>query len=329
MTDGEVDPVYGRIIEMRDGVTTVRSGGRQCSSGGHGRFIGSADFDAYFRGDETRCPTCDEPEPDLWAAVDEFPFEPFNGLAGACRSAGSVPLLPGSNEIALSTLGVPDDARVLNAIVMPGPAPEVLEEWMRDPLGELGPETREQLNVVAPVSSFDGEVPHVLSLVGQEPANAALMPTVVSISVSWIATTDRSLPWRLLADAVVALERHQPTSVAIWACTAVEAAVYDLADRALASSHIGKDRREPFLQDRATFSWQLNVLLPLIFDLTSVPPMSDELRKRLNTIRKTRNQLAHGNDVDVTGDARMLLKSAVFGLHFLRFASALLDAQRA
>ena len=62
----------------------------------------------------------------------------------------------GSNEIALSALGVPDEARVLNAFVVRGPAPEVVEEWSRDPLGESGPEIRQELEIVSPVSLFTG-----------------------------------------------------------------------------------------------------------------------------------------------------------------------------
>lgn len=101
------------------------------------------------------------------------------------------------------------------------------------------------------------------------------MPTAVTVSVVWISADEKPLPWRLLADAVVALERRQPNSVVIWACTAVEAAAYDFVDGQLRAAKIGTQRRRPFLEDQATFSGQLNVLLPLILHLRGATPIND------------------------------------------------------
>jgi len=50
------------------------------------------------------------------------------------------------------------------------------------------------------------------------------------------------------------------------------------------------------------------------------------LRSRLNDLRRSRNDLAHGKGIDVSDKAQDLLKAAVFGLHFFRFVSDVLSA---
>ncbi|MGI9066562.1 MAG: hypothetical protein ACR2HX_09170, partial [Pyrinomonadaceae bacterium] len=58
-------------------------------------------------------------------------------------------------------------------------------------------------------------------------------------------------------------------------------------------SFVSKKRSARFLEEAATYSYQLNVLLPVFAALREVPQLSEEIRGFLNTLRTYRNDIAH------------------------------------
>lgn len=81
-----------------------------------------------------------------------------------------------------------------------------------------------------------------------------------------------------------------------------------------------KKRIEDFLDSRATYSHQLNILLLLVASTFSFPKLPDNIRGNLNRLRDLRNDLAHKGASEVPiakEDCANLLNTAVFGLGYL------------
>ncbi|MFV8328417.1 hypothetical protein [Flavobacterium sp. ZS1P14] len=82
---------------------------------------------------------------------------------------------------------------------------------------------------------------------------------------------------------------------------------------------ISKKRISDFLSTGATYSHQLNILLPLLTTFEEFPTMPDFLRGNLNLLRNLRNQLAHEGKLKNIDKSTIstLLCSATFGLTYL------------
>jgi hypothetical protein len=114
---------------------------------------------------------------------------------------------------------------------------------------------------------------------------------------------------------------NEPTSpaVVIPMNVAIERTVYALMDRWLEPT-TGKDRRRDFLETRATYSHQLNVLLPALASELTVPPLPDHIRGNLNQLRGARNDLAHSgflNPMPTREQIGQWFVSAVFAVAYL------------
>ena len=68
----------------------------------------------------------------------------------------------------------------------------------------------------------------------------------------------------------------------------------------LSSFEIPKERRGRFLNDEATYSAQLEVLLPIVCDAAGLPRLPPDIAGALKRLRRLRNQAAHG---DLLGSA--------------------------
>ena len=84
---------------------------------------------------------------------------------------------------------------------------------------------------------------------------------------------------------------------------------------------VSKKRVEEFLENAATYGHQLNVVLPVIASLTSLPLIPDHVRGALNKLRELRNDLAHSGapkqQLDHATSAELLC-GALFGFHYVR-----------
>jgi len=84
---------------------------------------------------------------------------------------------------------------------------------------------------------------------------------------------------------------------------------------------------EQFLKDAATYSHQLNILVPAFLSGTDIPLLPDHIRGALNGLRRLRNDLAHGTVTtqSITGDrAAEALCAAVFGNYYVNYIGPLL-----
>ena len=90
--------------------------------------------------------------------------------------------------------------------------------------------------------------------------------------------------------------------------------------------HVGR-----FLQDGATYSHQLNVLLNVAASVVGVARLPDTIRGLLNRLRKLRNDVAHegGCAAQSRKDAAEHLAAAIFGVHYAKLLDRMADAATA
>ena len=90
-----------------------------------------------------------------------------------------------------------------------------------------------------------------------------------------------------------------------------------LARRTISNAYI-----KPFLDDAATYSHQLNVLLPLVAEWSRVPHLPDHIRGALNRLRRLRNDIAHRGKPEALltpAEAAEVLCAALFGFRYVGF----------
>lgn len=152
--------------------------------------------------------------------------------------------------------------------------------------------------------------------------------TAVSVMVSWVPRTADDESWQNLTDAFESYAQNQYSSMIVPANVAVESALSRLLTAYL-QKFVANKRVEDFLENAATYGHQLNVVLPLITALNSLPALPDHLRGVLNKLRGLRNELAHTGTLEQPLDPRSaaeLLCAALFGLHYVRHTYDLLQA---
>ncbi len=153
-------------------------------------------------------------------------------------------------------------------------------------------------------------------------------PTVVSASVTYRERAGDDPAWGALSDAFIHMDRGHLLSVIVPANVAVEIVVGSAVSKFLEKHQLSRTRIKTFLVDAATYSHQLNLLLPLVATHCGRAPISDYLRGFLNTLRDERNSIAHRgvpmNELD-TERVADLLTAAMFGYVYVTQLSAELD----
>jgi len=146
--------------------------------------------------------------------------------------------------------------------------------------------------------------------------------------VTWLPNKANDIGWEYLVNAFLYYidDRYHG------AVLAANAAVETQLDKVIAGFLNGKASKkhiDEFMNDAATYSHQLNTLLPVFLSGTEIPLLPDHIRGALNGLRKLRNDLAHGNVTpqSVTADrAAESLCAAVFGNYYINYAGPLLLA---
>jgi hypothetical protein len=83
---------------------------------------------------------------------------------------------------------------------------------------------------------------------------------------------------------------------------------------------VSKKRSASFLEEAATYSHQLNVLLPVFAALRGVPQLPDRIQGSLKTLRTYRNDIAHKGAPKKPiqqNDMANCLCAALFAFHYL------------
>jgi hypothetical protein len=149
--------------------------------------------------------------------------------------------------------------------------------------------------------------------------DGAALSGAISIAVVWLPHTRDNVAWHNLVSAFDAYVAADFQQMIIPANVAVEVRLTRFLSNHLTS--IASTRTvESFLNDAATYSHQLNLLLPLLLTGLKKPLMSHLLRGNLNRLRKLRNDIAHRGETETAlsrPEAAELLCSAFFGFKFL------------
>ncbi len=144
--------------------------------------------------------------------------------------------------------------------------------------------------------------------------------TQVNVLVTWIDHTINDDAWLSLVDAFVAYEAERYDELIIPANVAVESKL----SRVLASylkEFTDKKSIDTFLNNAATYNYQLNVIVPLITSLSGLTKMPKEILNILNKLRKFRNKIAHNGKLEERvsrNDAAEILCAALFGFYYVR-----------
>lgn len=150
-------------------------------------------------------------------------------------------------------------------------------------------------------------------------------PTKVMVMVQWVEARHAGDLWQQLVSAFEALAVGKFSEAIIPAHIAVEARLNRLMSRLL-EGVASRERVDRFLADAATYSHQLNVLLPALLEGRQVPRLPEHIRGLLNRLRSLRNDLVHDGYLSDTLDSRSvaeLLCAALFSFHYLRLAESM------
>ncbi|MDP9036349.1 MAG: hypothetical protein M3O50_16230, partial [Myxococcota bacterium] len=132
---------------------------------------------------------------------------------------------------------------------------------------------------------------------------------------------------RSLNRALLALADGRLEDVVVPANVAVEVTLTRVLSEHLGRVGISRERVRDFMTAAATYSHQLNVLLPAVLHERGARRMPDHIRGLLNRLRDLRNDVGHRGESrtaltrDVVGEC---LAAAVFGFHYVRLAGEVL-----
>lgn len=149
----------------------------------------------------------------------------------------------------------------------------------------------------------------------------------VSVYVTWILHSADDESWQNLVDAFEAYASERYESTIVPANVAVESILSRFLTTFL-GRFTSKKQIEEFLSNAATYSYQLNVLLPLIVNLCDSIKLPEHIRGSLNKLRNLRNQIAHKGYIEVKlpkDDAAEILCAALFGFRYIRLIESELE----
>lgn len=276
----------------------------------------------YFQGVQTPCPNC-EKLLDWWDTILETIRTNFMLVQalmpiGAQWTLFTITLRPDCHtKLKFADHGIPSDARILHVNYTPvgGGLFPVETDW-----------SVQRRHLIAPVINLY-PVPFPVPPPGVEPRTE----TQINVMVTWISHTTDDEAWQNLTDAFEAYALSRYEAAIIPANTAVESTIRRVLG-AFLERIVSRKRVRSFLQDGATYSHQLNVLLPALLSLTDAPHLPDHIRGALNRLRDLRNQLAHSGVLETPleqDDAAKCLCAALFGFHYLNLIRPVLLTQLA
>jgi hypothetical protein len=263
---------------------------------------------AYFLGTPLVCQACSHKfdywelvisevtRPDPWSAL---------GVLGAHFTAFQVVLKPQELlRIDLREHGVAQDARLLHLSLIGIGTGAIPIEWRPREILYAAPSPYVQVYGAPPFEK------------GEEPGPARL-----NCSVHWLPVSAYDTSWLNLAAGFESYSSRRFIDSIVPANVAVESRLTKLANEILVLTS-SKERVRHFLDEAATYGYQLNVLIPALVSARGIPVMPNQLRGLLNRLRDYRNDLAHKGVLDSPLDQRAtgeILAAALVGCHYTNF----------
>jgi AcrR family transcriptional regulator len=176
---------------------------------------------------------------------------------------------------------------------------------------------RDQREHESSVSRFDGRVR----------ADSAQPASIPWETITWAPYDDDDEGRRSLNRALLALADGRLDDAIVPANVAVEVTLNRVLSEHLGRVGIGRERLRDFMSNAATYSHQLNILLPVVLAGRGAPAMPEHIRGPLNRLRDLRNDIGHRGlsrtplTREVVGEC---LAGAAFGFHFVRLADEVL-----
>lgn len=143
--------------------------------------------------------------------------------------------------------------------------------------------------------------------------------TKINAFVTWTDSSNSDPSTLALLDAAYYFEQDLYEKLIVPANVAAERIIGNTCFTWL-RNFSNKENTERFLQNSATYSSQLKILLPMIISLIGAPPLQHEIKGALNRLRELRNQIAHGGSLEqplTKRDAAELFVSAVLTSNYL------------
>jgi hypothetical protein len=248
----------------------------------------------YFYGSKMNCPKCDT-KLDWWSLLlrhfdGEFPSYTY-AIAGGFRTSLRIYMKAGEIfTLNLEEIGIPIDSKILQVSYTPNG------------------------NGLFPVELHGNtparhHIPNIINLYGR-PFGEPSEETAIAVQINWAKKINDNQIWKNIVNAV-------------------ESTLHNIMTKYF-SPFSAKDRVEDFLNNGATYSHQLNILLPLIAHTYGFPKMPESIRGNLNKLRGYRNSLAHKGKTDKQIDKKTvseLICSAAFGLSYLNLLEEKISAK--
>ncbi len=160
---------------------------------------------------------------------------------------------------------------------------------------------------------------HVYYPVPMPVGKQAVERTEIGVSVVWVRHSADNEALRSLVSAFRYFYTEQYVHAAIPANVAVEFTLKGMLTT-LMRSVAGKDKVDGFLINAATYSDQLDILLPLLAKLLAFPALQSHIYDHLRTLRRYRNAIGHRgapNQPIPMAEMANCLTAVVFALRYL------------
>lgn len=163
-------------------------------------------------------------------------------------------------------------------------------------------------------------IPAEVSLYPMPRGDKPAKETQVNVEVIWAPDSGDAEVQQQLVNAFQAYAIEDYHQAILSANIAVESTLARILQIFL-EQVAAKKKVEDFLTNSATYSYQLNIVLPALLSFTNAPLFPDTIRGLLNRLRDLRNDIVHRGTFDkplTKNEVAECLCAALFGFHYLR-----------